>query len=499
MSAHVEVVAADLRRTKVKVTPGTHLVDVLNEACQKLKVKSDNYLLKHKQKIVDLSGPFRTSGLPPGAKLELVLKSNSPSVVSIALDVAGRRLTKKLPSDMSLWQVLRQFESTETGLSITGRGLPKSSGGEEVSSGAGQLYYEAPVINILGKEYSALEDLQKSLSQCGINSGSIVLRLAFRGTDKTLYEAMGEISKYMNEVDPNKTEGQPAENSVSAPGSEEVKGGEVPAEGPTATETTSPLGSQDVGTGVFSTTPAETSKEDDLMTFDDEAEVPATSVAGLHLDGVFAAPTSSTPVAAQIQEDDSVYEPTIAHAQLHQQRLNARGQNKRLKSDAELAAAAAEEAAKLAKITTVHLKIRFPDQTSAQWTIGRDGTGSKLYDTVRGVMAHPSQPFKLLMSGTKTAILDNDKLLIETYKLKSAELLNLLWEDEASSQARNSAFLKGSVASKAKEVVVREVPATAAEDDTAAGPSKLMEKAAKAFDPDALAKKMPKWMKLGKK
>lgn len=46
MSAHVEVVSTDLRRAKVKVTPGTYLVDVLNEAARKLNLNGDNYIIK---------------------------------------------------------------------------------------------------------------------------------------------------------------------------------------------------------------------------------------------------------------------------------------------------------------------------------------------------------------------------------------------------------------------------------------------------------------------
>ena len=46
MSAHVEVVSTDLRRVKVKVTPATYLVDVLNEAARKLSVNGDNYIIK---------------------------------------------------------------------------------------------------------------------------------------------------------------------------------------------------------------------------------------------------------------------------------------------------------------------------------------------------------------------------------------------------------------------------------------------------------------------
>jgi tether containing UBX domain for GLUT4 len=46
MSAHVEVISTDFRRAKVTVTSGKFLVDVLDEACKKLKLSSDKYLLK---------------------------------------------------------------------------------------------------------------------------------------------------------------------------------------------------------------------------------------------------------------------------------------------------------------------------------------------------------------------------------------------------------------------------------------------------------------------
>jgi len=46
MSAHIEVISTDLRRAKVKVAQTTYLLDVLDEACQKLNLKCDRYLLK---------------------------------------------------------------------------------------------------------------------------------------------------------------------------------------------------------------------------------------------------------------------------------------------------------------------------------------------------------------------------------------------------------------------------------------------------------------------
>lgn len=46
MSSHVVVIATNARRATVKVTPGTHLSDVLAEACQKLGFNASQYGLK---------------------------------------------------------------------------------------------------------------------------------------------------------------------------------------------------------------------------------------------------------------------------------------------------------------------------------------------------------------------------------------------------------------------------------------------------------------------
>ena len=46
MAAQVTVIATDLRRATIKVSPGTYLTDVLEEACRKLSLDSSRYLLK---------------------------------------------------------------------------------------------------------------------------------------------------------------------------------------------------------------------------------------------------------------------------------------------------------------------------------------------------------------------------------------------------------------------------------------------------------------------
>lgn len=46
MSSHVVVVSPDVKRVSVKVNPGTHMFDVLEEACKKLNLQADKWSLK---------------------------------------------------------------------------------------------------------------------------------------------------------------------------------------------------------------------------------------------------------------------------------------------------------------------------------------------------------------------------------------------------------------------------------------------------------------------
>lgn len=421
-------------------------------------------------------------------------KSKSASVISIALDVNGKRYTKKLPSDMTLWKVLRQFESAETGLNITDRSVPRGTN-------SGQLYYEAPVVNIMGREYSALEDLQKTLSQCGVSSGSIALRVSFKVTETTLFDAMREISRYLNDVEPEQPTAEVDKPPEAAPHTDKREPDVVPSKEAPSTEDDTKV-SADVGE-VTASGQAESNKGTDPMDVD---EATASAPDPLQPTGIFSAPSSSTPAAARIHEDDSVYEPTIAHAQLRQQHLQQRAQNTRLKSDAELAAEAAEEAERLAKITKVEIKVRFPDQTSATWTVTPVETGAFLYQAIRNIMAQPNHSFKLIIPGPKTVIQEDSKPLISGYRLKGREMLHLLWDASVPEAARKNSFLKGSVASKAKEVVVPEIPQgnPDEEDETAAaaGPSNRPVKTDKeksSLDPDAVKKKLSKFLGLSKK
>ncbi|KAJ0300633.1 uncharacterized protein N0V96_002014 [Colletotrichum fioriniae] len=500
--SHVVVIGTDLRRATVKVSPGTYMTDVLQEACKKLNVSSDKYLLKHKQKAVDLSVVWRVSGLTPGAKLELVQKSKTPSAVSVALQLPmpeansapNGRLIEKLPSDYTLWKVLRQFESGVAGngknFNITARGVAQTTSGG--ASGSGQMYYETPVLNIMGRELSTFEDFQKTLSQLGYNSGSVLIRLSFRKTDRTLFQAMEEISQFFSEVEAEEKKAAPAPAPAPTTEGTESMAAEIAVETP-----------KDTTAGQTGDIPTQEQANHEAPAVDTMEVDQAEPTDPLQPVSVFRAPSGTTPAAAlaDVPEDD--YAPTIAHAQLHQARLQQSALNKRLPSDKELEAQRQAEEARLAAVTTVPMKVRFPDNTSAQWTFGHEATGATLYQGVRSVMAHNTQPFKLVIPGSKVIIKDDESAknrLIHDYKLTRSVLLSLVWDDSVPVDIRKKPFLKGSVAQKAQDVTVPDIPKG---DDTneeqAIASSSKPEKREGSGD-GSVAKKLPKWLKLpGKK
>lgn len=468
---------------------------------------ANTHVPRHKQKQVDLSIPFRTSGLLAGAKLELVQKSKSPSAVQIALqipqpeakEIPGGRLIKKFPSDLSIWQVLRQFESGEASagknINITARGVAQTV--NTGNSGAGQLYYETPVLNIMGRELGSFADFQKSLSQLGHNSGNVLIRLSFRRTDQTLYEAMEQIGTFFKEEEKEKRE----EKENAAPSVPEDKpkdpptDGDVPmAEAPAESINNATEVPQDVAPEAApeATQDSTSSRESETNNLDPQSRLEPVNV--------FLAPTNSTPAAALAPVDESDFAPTVAQAQLHQARLLESSRNKRLLSDREIEEKEAAEQAKVDAVKSVLIKVRFPDNTSSDWQVGPSDTGAFLYQAVRHVMANNGQSFHLVIPGSKTVIKDDDTPkhnLIRAYKLSGRVLVSLVWNDDVPKEARKQPFLKANFAQQGQAIKVPEIPTV--EDDKAGSSAVPQVQKAPAKDGDGSGKKMPKWLKLGKK
>ncbi|KAI0452768.1 GLUT4 regulating protein TUG-domain-containing protein [Xylaria acuta] len=504
MATNVKVVGTDLRQVTIKVNPGTYLTEILEQACSKLKVSNDRYLLKHKQRQLDLSQTFRTSGLIPGARLELVVRANTPTAVNVALQLPSPesstfpphgRVSEKMPSDFTIWQVLRQFESGKASagknLNITARGIPQTSNGTQ--AGSGQLYYEIPNIIIENRTLSTFVDFQKTLSQLGYNSGGVLMRLSFQKTDRLLSDAMREIGEYFKSEEQenvlHKNEGIGVDEksaSASEPAASPNEARCSAPEAPTPTEVV-PL----AATAKEPTTTQDTAGTN-VMDIDEEMS------SGLRPVTIFSAPASSTPVAALRPDSEEDYAPDISHAKAHQKLLKSLGENKRLLSDRELEEKAAAEEAKVAAVKSIKIKVRFPDNYSAEWTFGPEDTGASLYGEVRSIMANSSTPFRLVLPGTRTVIKeDASSKLIKGYRLSTNTLVNFTWDDDVPADIRRQPLLKSSAVGQAQEVFVPEVPEIEVKQE---GPSAPAQAPAPRNDSEGSGFKKPKWLKgFGKK
>ncbi|KAM5449433.1 hypothetical protein MaudCBS49596_004914 [Microsporum audouinii] len=523
MAAHVIVLDASARRTLIKVTPTKHMSDVLSEACSKFNINPAQYGLKHQKKTVDLSLSFRLSGLSSGAKLELVQLSKSPTVISIALQlpesesqgVPNGRLMDKFPSNTTLWLVLRKFEAGVAGsmrkFNLTARGAPQVQEGE---SGSGRLFYEAPVLNIMGKELSSFTELQKTLSQLGLNNGSALVRLSFRRTDQALEEAMLEIDAYFKSVDgdqnvaessgtlPSAVDTPTTETSTSA---EALGTGQSVAIQPNIGVDAEMANEQTSQDGI----PEEQVQKQQIQETEDQSNPKSITISSRPVT-VFAPPSNSTPHSAQTPYNEKDYVPTVEHAQSHQKRLNAAGRPNRLAGDVELAAQEAVAQEKLSKVNEIEVKIRFPDQSQAVSKFTKEDTAQSLYAFARSCLDAPlvDQKFSLFYFPAVTIGASHvqvqlpeseDKTLIRGLKMSGRVLVNFVWEQNAALSARSAggSVLRPELRQAAGKLQVNDIT-----EDNDKVEDKSHVKKMQPSSSDASKKKggIPKWLKLpGKK
>jgi tether containing UBX domain for GLUT4 len=359
------------------------------------------------------------------------------------------------------------------------------------------MYYETPVLNIMGRELASFVDFQKTLAQLGFNSGSVLIRLSYRLSGQTLFEAMEEISQHFKE------EG-PAESSSS---SEFAPPQALPETKP-QTQADTPMGntesvSEPVTAALDGTAVPSAPAANDASTETRPASASPHSADPYQPVNVFLAPSGPVPAATLAPTSEADYTPTIAHAQLHQSRLQESSRNKRLLSDKELADKAAAEESRLAAVKSLLIKIRFPDNTSSDWQVGPDATGHFLYEAVRHVMASPDQPFHLTLPGSERKVVKDEEgdahNLVRGYKLSGRVLLNLIWENSVPAAMRRQPFLKANVAKQGQEIKVPEVPQHVQETGESSGQKHALEDKKPEKSGDGAAKKIPKWLKLGKK
>lgn len=85
------------------------LFQILEEVCRKQGFKSEEYDLKHHNKILDTTISFRFSGLPNNAQLELVtaIRARIDSEITLAVNLEnGNRVVGNFLPDEIIWNVL---------------------------------------------------------------------------------------------------------------------------------------------------------------------------------------------------------------------------------------------------------------------------------------------------------------------------------------------------------------------------------------------------------
>jgi tether containing UBX domain for GLUT4 len=474
MASHVFVVDGRVRKARIQTNQTTYLSDVLEQGCKKLGLKPEQFVLKyvpqetsigikvltgycrHNGKTIDLSRTMRLSGLPSGAQLDLVQASRSPTVISVALQLPeNRRLTNKFPSTTSLWQILRVFETSEK-LNFTERAVSPTT-----NSGTGRLFYETPILNVLNRELSSFVDLQKTLSQLGVTSGSVLLRLSFKNSQRPLEEAMQDISQYFKsdtvdiatatpipptprKADVESTEATPAEPNVIDQISSSGQG-----ESPVAESKAPPV--------TDSISPKPIIPEEAFHPPDSAPSEPSTSKAPLSLT-VYAPPTNTT-TSTTTPFNEADYIPTVEHAQSHQSRLQASTRNTRLLSDAELAKAAHAKAAAAAAVVSVRVRIRCPDLSMLETTFQRgEASAHALYALVRGHMRRPEAAFELRYvsqeHGAQLVTLKEDlsKDLIANLGWRGNVLVSMVWGENVPPGTRQAPVLREDTMRAAKSV-----------------------------------------------
>ncbi|KAK5173359.1 uncharacterized protein LTR77_002040 [Saxophila tyrrhenica] len=471
MSSSIWVVDSSFKRTQVKVTPGKYMREVLEESCKSRKLTPEGHTLKtQNNKVVDLSQPFRLSGLSAGAKLQLVQASKSPGVVSVALQLpdseGGGRLNDKFPSNTSLWLVLRKYEDAVAGspprkLNLTQRGTPSGS------SGAGRLNYEQPCLHLMNRNMETFTDLQKTFAQLGLNGGSVLIRLSFKATDTPLEEAMGEITEYFSSVDTvpaaagssanqaaeavhadDNMESAPAATAENAAVADEGAAKQEPSEEVTMSEgTTAPIVENDVIASSSETQPQPPASQNEEIAPPVSSPPPPSSSNSNTINGisVYRPPSSSTPAAALQPDDPSAFEPTVDHAKSHQANLQTAGKNKRLLSDKELAEQEDARQQRVSAVQSVVVRVRYPDQSQIETTVYASETAADLYGKVMDTLAAAPEPFELKYTGNKGhEIIPNTsaKRLVKDFGFKGRVLVTLVWSQDASPAAQRGPSLK---------------------------------------------------------
>ena len=401
------------------------------------------------------------------------------------------------------------MSDSEPSRNFTARGIPQSESGESVS---GRLFYETPVIQVMGRELSSFTDLQKSLAQLGFNNGSILLRLSFRRTECPLEESIAEIDQYFKSGDDEniggthsaiaaKTNSPPSESIPSSAPNDSERQSLPEVSSPPQTQLSLQRSAAFLPSPPREGNEAQARPESSVLLREVPSSPDQTMTSSIQRPLSILAPSSdSTPAASRQAFNEKDYEPTVAHAKLHQARLATSSVNKRLPTEAELVVQADIQAKRNADVKDVQIKVRFPDQMQVISTFTNLDTSSTLYEFVRGLMNEENEPFSLNFSsaqGPRYVPKEGNVRLIGDLEMAGRVLVNVAWETGASGRAREGSVLKAEFQKQAKQIEVKEVEGVEVEEQVN---NVIKEKGKQKDEGQERKGNMPRWLKLpGKK
>lgn len=513
MSSHVVVIDKTARRFTFKVNPETVLNEVFQQACQKAGVDSSLYGLKHGNKTLDLSLPFRFTKLSPGAKLELAqlpkAGSSAPASVTVALQMMNSdhnsRITGKFPNTTSIWSIMRSFEQQSRGFGMGGINITEQATvSTDQTGGSSRLFYAMPVVQIVNRELATLDDLQKTLQEMGFKSGTALLRLKMTPTEIPLEEALEKISGFTPAFPPS-----PATSAEFAL----VPSPPPPQQTPAIEGESSPSGDTENIDPVSSDCPTVATPPIELA----QSPLPTAMAQSMTIEPsrnpsqpravtVFAPAQGTVPEAAKLQFDESEYDLTVAQARKIQANLVASGRPQRLLSEVELAEKERERTEKRAKVTEIEIRVRFPDHMIIQATFQGVDKAEDLYSFVRSTLRYPEEPFYLYIAPPVKRISPQAGRLALDLQFTHRTLVNFSWEQAVSGKTMIESALNDNYLTQAKAIKVDksqlEVAGVEGEDeDDNKGKKQRADRAGGSASGSGSGGggKLPKWLKLGGK
>ncbi|EGC37983.1 hypothetical protein DICPUDRAFT_149357 [Dictyostelium purpureum] len=168
----------------VPVIASNSMLEVFKKGCQHFKLNDSSHQLMYGNTNVNLSLPYRLSGIPNLSRVTISEKRGTTiSTIKIAIQmVDGKRYQASFKTSSTLWDILVYFQTNEK-LSIIDQFNENNQ-------------YIEPIINILNREISTIELLQKSsLASLNVTESSLV-KLTFKQTDRSKDEILPIIESY---------------------------------------------------------------------------------------------------------------------------------------------------------------------------------------------------------------------------------------------------------------------------------------------------------------